>query len=110
MKSGALKISKLRLVVWWRLDVGGALEAGEAGCEVAAAEEGLDGGGCGGAQGAEGLPVVVLVVGEEVVPAVVNDLPEGRGAGVAWLVDGGHEYSSYEHFSCEARLGGMDRM
>ncbi len=94
MKSGALKISKLRLVVWWRLDVGGALEAGEAGGEVAAAEEGLDGGDGGGAQGAKGFAVVLFVVGEEVVPAVVDELPEGRGAGAAGLVDGRHKECS----------------
>ena len=66
----------------------GTLEAGEAGGEVTAAEEGLDGGDGGGAERTEGLPVVFFVVGEEVVPAVVDELPEGRGAGVAWLVDG----------------------
>ena len=69
----------------------GALEAGETGGEVTAAEEGLDcGDGC-GTQGAEGFPVVFFVVGEEVGPAVLDELPEGRGAGAAWLVDGGHK-------------------
>jgi hypothetical protein len=33
-------------------------------------------------------------VGEEGVPAVVDDLPEGRGAGAAGLVDGGHKECS----------------
>ena len=37
----------------------------------------------GGAERAEGLAVVFFVVGEEVVPAVVDELPEGRGAGAA---------------------------
>jgi len=62
----------------------GALEAGEAGGEVAAAEEGLDGGDGGGIDRAEGKPVEFSVVGEEGVPAVVDDLPEGlaRGRGV----------------------------
>jgi hypothetical protein len=69
----------------------GALQAGESGGEVSAAEEGLDGGDGGGAERSEGLPVVFLVVGEEVGPAVLDELPEGRGAGVAWLVDGGHQ-------------------
>ena len=54
-----------------------ALEAGEAGGEVATAEKGLDGGDGGGRERAEGFAVVFLVVGEEVVPAVVDELPEG---------------------------------
>jgi hypothetical protein len=54
-----------------------ALEAGEAGCEVAAAEEGLDGGDGGGIKRAEGFPVKFFVEGEKCVPAVVDDLPEG---------------------------------
>ena len=66
----------------------GALEAGEAGGEVAATEEGLHGGDCGGAEWAEGLAVVFFVTNEEGVPAVVDDLPEGRGTGTTWLVDG----------------------
>ncbi len=69
----------------------GALQAGEAGGEVAAAEERLDGGNGGGAQWAEGFAVVFLVVGEEVGPAVVDELPEWRGAGAAGLVDRGHK-------------------
>ena len=65
-----------------------ALEAGEAGSEVAATEEGLHGGDCGGAKGAEGLPVVFFVTSEEIVPAVMDDLPERRSAGAAGVVDG----------------------
>ena len=72
----------------------GALEAGEAGGEVTAAKEGLDGGDGGGAERTEGFAVVFFVVGEEVVPAVVDELPERRGAGVARLVDGRHETCS----------------
>ena len=72
----------------------GALEAGEAGGEVAATEEGLDGGDGVGAQRAEGLPMVSLVIGEEDGPAVVDDLPEGRGAGATGLVDGRHKMCS----------------
>ena len=72
-----------------------ALETGEAGGEVAATEEGLDGGDGGGAQRAEGSSVVFFVTGEEVVPALVDELPERRGAGAAGLVDGGH-YCSKE--------------
>jgi hypothetical protein len=54
----------------------GALEAGEAGGEVAATEEGLDGGDSVGVEWAEGLAMLLFVVCEEVVPAVVDDLPE----------------------------------
>ena len=72
----------------------GALEAGETGGEVTTTEKGLDGGDGGGTQGAEGPPVVLFVVGEELVPAVVDDLPEGRRAGAARLVDGRHNICS----------------
>ncbi len=60
-----------------------AQEAGEAGGEVAASEEGLNGGGCGGAERSEGFAVVFFVTSEEVVPSVVDELPEGgrRGDG-----------------------------
>ena len=71
-----------------------ALKAGESGGEVAAAEEGLDGGDGGGRERAEGFAVVRFVVCEEVIPAVVNQLPEGRGAGTAGLVDGRHKKCS----------------
>ncbi len=71
-----------------------ALEPGEAGSEVAASEEGLDGGDGGGGKRAEGFAVVRFVVCEEVIPAVVNQLPEGRGAGTAGLVDGRHKKCS----------------
>ena len=71
-----------------------ALEAGEAGGEVATAEKGLDGGDGGGRERAEGFAVMFLVVGEEVVPAVVDELPEGRGAGMTGLVDGRHKKCS----------------
>ena len=93
---------------------GGALEAGEAGGEVATAEEGFDGGGGGRVERAEILAVFGLtasmrsgpasrkcryragafVVGEEFIPAVVDELPEGRGAGAARLVNGRHEECS----------------
>ena len=54
----------------------GALETGEAGGEVATAEEGFDGGSSGGVERAQGLAVFAFVVGEECVPAVVDELPE----------------------------------
>ena len=72
----------------------GALEAGEAGGEVAATEEGLDGGNGGGVERAEGFAVVFFVTSEEVVPAVVDDLPERRGTGATGLVDGRHNRCS----------------
>jgi hypothetical protein len=71
-----------------------ALKAGETGSEVATAEEGLDGGDGGGRERAEGFAVMFLVVGEEVIPAVVDELPEGRSAGASWLVDGRHNKCS----------------
>ena len=55
----------------------GAMEAGEAGGEVAAAEEGADGSEGIGAQRSHRAAVVLFVGGEEVVPGVVDDLPEG---------------------------------
>ena len=71
-----------------------ALESGEAGGEVATAEKGLDGGYGGGRERSVGFAVVFLVVGEEVIPAVVDKLPEGRGAGPTGLVDGRHSKCS----------------
>ncbi len=72
----------------------GALEAGEAGGEVATAEEGFHGGSGYGVERAEGLAVFNFVVGEEFVPAVADELPEGRGAGTAGLVSGRHKECS----------------
>jgi hypothetical protein len=67
----------------------GALEKCEAGGEVSAVEEGFDGGG--GVGRAEGFAVFGFVVREEYVPAVVDELPKGRGARAAGLVDGRHK-------------------
>ena len=54
-----------------------AAEAGEAGGEVAAAVKGLDdGNGC-GIERAVSRAVAGFIVGEEVVPRMVDDLPEG---------------------------------
>jgi hypothetical protein len=88
----------------------GALKAGEASGEVAAAVEAIDDGDRVGAEGTVGLAMAVLVVGEEFAPGVVDNLPEGRGAGSSGLVDGGHKECSEEQSMCGARLGGMDRM
>jgi hypothetical protein len=54
----------------------GAEESGEAGGEVAAADEVLDVGDGIGTQGAHGGTVILFVAGEEIVPAMVNQLPE----------------------------------
>jgi hypothetical protein len=62
-----------------------ALETDEADGEVAATEERLDGGDCVGAEWAENLAVLLLVVCEEVVPAVVDELPEWQGTRSAGL-------------------------
>ena len=72
----------------------GALEAGKTGGEVAAAEKGFDGGGGIGAKRAEEFAMVFFVTSEEVVPTMVNDLPKGRGAGTAGLVNGWHKECS----------------
>lgn len=69
----------------------GAFETREPGGGVATAEEGFDGGGSGRVERSEGLAVFAFVAGEEVVPAVADELPEGRGAGAAGLVDRGHK-------------------
>ena len=44
-----------------------------------------------------GLAVGCVVVGDKVDPAVVDNLPEGRGSGATWTIDGRHK-CSYEHF------------
>jgi hypothetical protein len=54
-----------------------AVEACEASGEVAAAEKGLDGGDGARTERTEGLAVMLLVVREKIIPAVVDDLPEG---------------------------------
>jgi len=54
-----------------------AVEAGEPGGEIAAAEEGADGGGGIRTQWSHGAAMVLFVTGEEIVPGMVNDLPEG---------------------------------
>ena len=68
----------------------GALEAGEAGGEVAAAVELVDDGDGVPAQRAVGAAVAGFVAGDELVPGVVDELPEGRGAGSPGAVDGWH--------------------
>jgi hypothetical protein len=72
----------------------GAVEAEEAGGEVAAAEKVADGGEDVGAERAEGGTVFFLVGGEEGFPGGGEDLPEWGGAGASGLVDGGHKECS----------------
>jgi hypothetical protein len=48
----------------------------------------------GGEESVGGKDVEVEVVDEIVVPTIVNDLPKGRGAGTAGLVDGRHKECS----------------
>ena len=72
----------------------GALQAGEALGQVTAAQEGLDDRHGGGVERAVGAAMAGFVVGEEVGPAVVDGLPEGRGAGAAGLVNGRHRRCS----------------
>ena len=62
------------------------LEAGESGGEVAAAVEGPDGGCSVWGERTMFLAVVFFVSVEELVPAVVDDLPEGRCPRAAGLV------------------------
>lgn len=69
----------------------GALEAGEAGGKVAATEKAFDGGDGLAAERAETFAMAGFVLGEEVIPAVVDELPEGRSARASGLVDGRHK-------------------
>ena len=78
------------------------MEAGEAGREAAAAEEGADGGDGVRAQRSHGTAVVGFVAGKEIVPGGVDDLPEGRGARAARVVNGGHE-CPWKHASGQRR-------
>jgi len=72
----------------------GAKEAGEAGGQVAAADEIADGGEDIGSERTHGGTVDFLVAGDECVPGGGDDLPKGRGAGAAGLVDGWHKECS----------------
>ena len=82
-----------------RSPVSSLVKSGEAGGEVAAAEEGADGGDGIGAQRSHRAAVVLFVGGEEVVPGVVDDLPQGRCTRAARAVNRGHKGCSWEHSS-----------
>lgn len=60
--------------------------------------EGADGDEDVGAERAEGRAVFCLVGGEEVVPAVVDELPQGGYPGDAWLADESHNCSNAQFF------------
>jgi hypothetical protein len=70
-----------------------ALEAGEAGGEITAFVELIDYGDGVLAEGAVGSAVAGFVFGQKWRPSVVDDLPEWRGSGAAWAVDGRHACS-----------------
>jgi len=71
-----------------------AVEAEEAGGEVAAAEEVADGGEDVGAERTEGGTVELFVTSEEGVPGGGENLPQWRGPGAAGLVNGWHKECS----------------
>ncbi len=79
------------------LAAGNGLRAGEARRQVAAAEEELDDGDGGGVERTVGRAVAFLMGREKVRPAVMDELPERRGAGAAGLMDGRHKECAYEH-------------
>jgi len=87
-----------------------ALQAGEAVGEVATAVELLDHRDGIASQGAVDLAVAGFVLGEEVAPSVMDDLPEGRSPRTAGTVDGRHGERSYEHLRAGARLFVKHRM
>jgi len=77
----------------------GALEPRESGGEVAAAMELADDVDGVVAEGAVGGAVALFVARDEFGPAMVDDLPERRGAGAARSVDGGHDNCLVERLS-----------
>ncbi len=66
----------------------GALEPGEPGGKIAASVELVDHGDSILAQWSVSLAVAGFVVGDELVPCVMDNLPEWRGAGTTRTVDG----------------------
>jgi hypothetical protein len=67
----------------------GAGEAGEAGGKIAATTEGLNGGDGFGPERAHGRAVLFLVTGNKIIPATVDNLPEGRRPRAPRMVNGG---------------------
>jgi hypothetical protein len=68
----------------------GTLEPRESGGEVSAAVELANDVNGVASQRAVNGAVAFLVTGFEVGPAVMDDLPKGRGSGTARAIDGGH--------------------
>ncbi len=68
----------------------GALEPGESGGEIAAAVKLIDHGHGIPTQRTVSLAVTGFVVCDEIVPGIVDDLPEWRGAWSARAIDGRH--------------------
>ena len=81
-----------------------AVEAEETGGKIATAEEIAHAGEDIGTERPHGGTVAFFIAGNEGVPGGGDDLPERRGTGAAWLVDGRHKECSYEHFMCAARI------
>jgi hypothetical protein len=77
----------------------GTLEPRESGGEVSAAVELANDVNGVASQRAVNGAVAFLVTGFEVGPAVVDELPEGRGSGTARAIDGGHNNCSLELLS-----------
>ena len=77
----------------------GALETGKAGGEIAAAVELVDDGHGIPSERAVRLPVDGFVSGHEVVPGMVDDLPERRSAGASRAVDRGHSVQANTYAS-----------
>jgi len=68
----------------------GTLEPGESGGEVSAAVELTDDVNGVVAEGAMDGAMALFIAHDEIGPAVMDDLPEGRSTGTARAVDGGH--------------------
>jgi len=77
----------------------GTLEPRESGGEVSAAVELANDVNGVASQRAVNGAVAFLITGFEVGPAVVDDLPEGRGSGTARAVDRWHDNYSLEQLS-----------
>ncbi len=76
----------------------GTLDTGEPGGEIAAAIELIDHGDGIPAERAVRFPVDGFVFGHEIVPGMMDDLPERRSARASRAVDGGHsvQANTYE--------------
>lgn len=73
-----------------------ALNAFKPGGEITAAVELLDNGDRVATQRAVDGTVGRFVSCLKIGPGMVDNVPEGRGSGTAWAIDGGHNYCSKE--------------